>query len=270
MKTVLVTGGTGHLGRDIVRLLKAEGKAVRILARNPGQTSDVEWIKGDLGTGQGVADAVAGVDMVVHAATNSPAAQRGMLRPRDFLGSPSDVDVDGTRLLLAEGGKGQVEHFLHVSIIGVQESRLPYSQVKATAEDLVRGGSVPWSIVPAAGFHWLLARMFDTMAQRRLWPLPANLDIQPCDTADFASYVIACLNDGPRGVRQDFGGPEIRSVVEFARQYQAIRDLRRRILPLHMPARMLRAAGRQTCQDGRRGATTWSEWLARTRPARVG
>lgn len=60
MKTVLVTGGTGHLGLDIVRMLKAEGKPVRILARNPGQTSDVEWIKGDLGTGQGVADAVAG------------------------------------------------------------------------------------------------------------------------------------------------------------------------------------------------------------------
>jgi uncharacterized protein YbjT (DUF2867 family) len=108
-----------------------------------------------------------------------------------------------------------------------------------------------------------------TMAGRRVWPLPANLDMQPCDTADFASYVIACLNDGPRGVRQDYGGPKIRSVVEFARQYQAIRDIRRRILPLHMPARMLRAAGRQTCPDGRRGATTWSDWLARTRPARV-
>ena len=253
-----------------MRLLTGDGNRVRILARKPDQTPDVDWVKGDLGTGQGVAEAVAGVDMVVHAATNSPAAQRGMLRPRDFVGSPSDVDVDGTRILLAEASKGDIEHFLHISIIGVQESRLPYSRVKAAAEDLVKEGSVPWSIVPAAGFYWLLARMFHTMAGRRVWSLPANLDMQPCDSAEFAGYVVGCLNDRPSGVRRDFGGPEISSMVELARQYQTARDIRRRIVPLHMPARMLRAAGRQTCQDGRRGNTTWSDWLARTRPTRVG
>lgn len=268
MKTVLVTGGTGHLGRDVVQLLKDEGRRVRVLARNPGQDPEVEWIKGDLGTGEGVADAVAGADMVVHAATNSPAAQHGMLRVRDFAGSPSDVDIDGTRLLLAEASKGHVEHFLHISIIGVQQSRLPYMRVKAAAEDLVRAGSVPWSILPAAAFYWLFARMFDTMASRRAWPLPANIETQPCDSAEFAKHVVACLNDGPSGIRPDFGGPQIASMVEFARLYQAARGLRRRILPLRLPARMVRAAGRQTCQeDGIRGTTTWSEWLATTGPA---
>jgi uncharacterized protein YbjT (DUF2867 family) len=268
MKTVLVTGGTGHLGRDIVRLLKAEGRRVRVLTRNPGLNPDVEWIKGDLGTGQGIAEAVAGAEMVIHAATNSPAAQRGMLRLRDFVGSPSDVDVDGTRMLLAEAGKGRVEHFLHISIIGVQQSRLPYMRVKAAAEDLVRAGSVPWSILPAAPFYWLLAKMFDTMASRRVWPLPANIDTQPCDSAEFANYVVACLDDGPSGIRPDFGGPQIASMVEFARQYQANRGIRRPILPLHLPRRMVRAAGRQTCQeDGLRGTTTWSHWLATTRLA---
>lgn len=271
MKTVLVTGGTGHLGRDIVRLLMSDGKRVRILARNPGRTSDVEWVRGDLRTGLGVAEAVAGADMVVHAATNSPAARRGMLRARDFVRSPADVDIVGTRMLLAEAGKVHVEHFVHVSIIGVQESRFSYSRVKAAAEDLVRGGSVPWSIVPAAGFYWLFARMFDTMAGRRVWPLPANLELQPCDSAEFADYVVGCLNNGPGGVRPDFGGPQIRSMVDFAHDYQAVRNIRRRIVPLPMPARMLQAAGRQTCRDGRQGTTTWSDWLARTSPTtRIG
>jgi uncharacterized protein YbjT (DUF2867 family) len=270
MTTVLVTGGTGHLGMDVVRRLKAERRHVRILARNPGEDPDVEWIKGDLGTGHGVADAVAGANMVVHAATNSPAAQRGMLRMRDFVGSPSDVDVDGTRMLLAEAAKDNVEHFLHISIIGVQQSRLPYMRVKAAAEDVVRAGPVPWSILPAAAFYWLFARMFDTMASRRVWPLPANIPTQPCDSAEFASHVVACLNDGPSGVRPDFGGPQVASMVEFAREYQAIRGIRRRILPLHLPARMVRAAGRQTCQeDGIRGTTTWSQWLASNQPGRA-
>lgn len=266
MSTVLVTGGTGNLGSDVVRLLIADGNRVRILARNPGQASDVEWFKGDLSTGQGVPEAVAGADIVVHAATNSPAARRGMLRARDLVRSPTDVDIIGTRMLLTEAAKEHVEHFVHVSIIGVQESRLPYSRVKAAAEDLVREGSVPWSIVPAAVFYWLLARMFDTMASRRVWPLPAKVEMQPCDSAEFASYLVECLDRGPSGVRPDFGGPQIRSMVDFAHEYQTVRHLRRRILPLPMPARMLRAAGRQACRDGRLGTTTWSEWLTRTSP----
>jgi len=76
---VLVTGGTGHLGQDVVRLLKARGDRVRILARIPGQDPDVDWIQGDLSTGAGVSEAVAGAPTVVHAATLSPAARRGHL-----------------------------------------------------------------------------------------------------------------------------------------------------------------------------------------------
>jgi len=258
---VLVTGGTGHLGRDIVRLLKSDGRQVRILARNPGDDPDLEWIKGDLGTGLGVAEAVTGVDVVVHAATNSPAAQRGQLRVRDFARSPGDVDIEGTGRLLAEAGRERVKHFLHVSIIGVQESQLPYSRVKAAAENIVREGVVPWSIVPASGFYWLLARMFDTMARRPLWPLPSNLDMQPCDSTEFAQFVVESVNAGPSGLRRDFGGPEILSLVKLAGQYQAARGLKRRILPLRVPARLLRAGGRQVCQDGHRGTTTWSGWL---------
>lgn len=101
------------------------------------------------------------------------------------------------------------------------------------------------------------------MARWPVWPVPGNLDIQPCDSADFAHYVVDCLDDGPRGVRPDFGGPQVGSVAEFAREYQAALGIHRRILPLHVPARLLRAAGRQVCRDGRRGTTTWAQWLVK-------
>src|SRR5687768_14556068 len=95
MDTVLVTGGTGHLGRDLVDQLISQGHRVSILARNPGRhpRPDVAWIQGDLATGAGIARAMDGVDTVVHAATHSPAAQRGGLRPGDLFGSPTDVDI---------------------------------------------------------------------------------------------------------------------------------------------------------------------------------
>jgi uncharacterized protein YbjT (DUF2867 family) len=61
MGPILVTGGTGHLGRDLVSLLKADGHRVHVLARTPGRDPAIEWVQGDLGTGRGVAEAVAGV-----------------------------------------------------------------------------------------------------------------------------------------------------------------------------------------------------------------
>src|SRR5438874_6790781 len=109
---ILVTGGTGHLGQSVVAGLKEEGHRVRILARQPRRDPKVEWITGDLATGEGLGEALAEVDGVVHAATNSPAAQRGSFRLRDFLRSPRDVDVNGTSALLAAAEHARVDFFV--------------------------------------------------------------------------------------------------------------------------------------------------------------
>jgi uncharacterized protein YbjT (DUF2867 family) len=263
MDTVLVTGGTGHLGRNIVTQLQQRNYRVRILARTPGQDPAIEWSQGDLATGQGIAEAAAGAHTIVHAATLSPAAQRGRFRLGDFFRSPPDVDVQGTRRLLAEATQAGAAHFLYVSIVGVQASRIPYSRVKAAAEDLVRRAELPWSIVPATGFYWLLGRFLDNLAGRRIWPLPTNLPMQPVDSADFAAYVAECVAAGPGGEREGFSGPEILTPVQLAQQYQHARGVHRRILRLRLPAAAIRAAGPQTCPDCRHGETTWAQWLGR-------
>ena len=133
---ILVTGGTGHLGRAIVSGLRGEGHRVRILARRPGFHPGVEWTAGDLATGAGIADAVAGVDAIVHAATNSPAARRGRLRVADLVHSPADVDLDGTRALLAAAEAAAVARFVHVSIAGLEHMKgLAYTRRKLEAEE---------------------------------------------------------------------------------------------------------------------------------------
>src|SRR5262245_52776914 len=147
---ILVTGGTGHLGSALVPLLIQRGAHVRVLARHPGSARDVEWVVGDLVTGQGLAAAVLDVDVVVHAATSSPIAQRGRFSFVDFFRSPTNVDVEGTRSLLEFAARNGVKHFVHVSIVGLEKTkRLPYSRVKLAAEEVVRVSGVPWSILRA-------------------------------------------------------------------------------------------------------------------------
>jgi uncharacterized protein YbjT (DUF2867 family) len=267
---ILVTGGTGHLGRAIVARLADHGDDVRVLARRPGGERSIEWVRGDFATGAGVIEAVAGVDAVIHAATNSPAAQRGGFRPLDFVRSPTDVDIDGARALLAAADEAAVQHFVHVSIVGLRQMAKinPYSRVKLAAEELVKTSPVPWSIVRASGFYWLLERMLAKMARRPILMLPGDVRMQPVDSDDFADFVVACMSDGQRGERKDFVGPETLTMRQLAEQYLAARGLRRRVWKAPMPRRIKAAldAG-NTSTNALHGTTTWAEWLERSAPA---
>jgi uncharacterized protein YbjT (DUF2867 family) len=235
---VLVTGGTGHLGSAVVLRLKDAGHQVRILARQPRRDSSVEWVRGDLATGDGVREAAAGVNVIIHAATNSPSAQRGRFMLRDFLRSPADVDVHGTRALLDAAQSAHVEHFIHVSIVGLEQlRRVPYSRRKLEAEQLVRDSSVPWTILRATSFYWLLERMCANMLKQPILALPARASMAPVDSDEFADYIVERLVGWP-GERDDFVGPQALTMVALMEQYLAARGVERRIHRAPLPKKI--------------------------------
>jgi uncharacterized protein YbjT (DUF2867 family) len=264
---ILVTGGTGHLGTQIVSGLRADGHRVRVLARRPGADPGVEWVKGDLARQQNIREAVDGVQAIVHAATHSPAAQRGRFKLRDVVASAGDVDVGGTEALLSAAEDAGVEQFVHISIVGLEALKvMAYSRRKLMAERLVRDARVPWSIVRATGFYWLLERMFAEMARRPI-ALPADALVAPVDSDEFARYVVECVADGPHGRRQDFAGPQALAMTELMRQYVDARGLQRRIHRAPVPRRVQAAiTSGNTAADARLGTTTWAQWLQRTAP----
>jgi uncharacterized protein YbjT (DUF2867 family) len=266
MDTVLVTGGTGHLGRDLVSRLKGSYR-VRVLARSAGPDSDVEWIRGDLATGAGIAEALAGSQTVIHAATLSPAARRGYFVPKDLWTSPSSVDRDGTARLLEQARAAGVSNLIYVSIVGIDKPRVPYLRRKLEAEYLVRQGPVPWSIARAAQFHWLLDRMFGKMARLPIVPLP-DMAVEPVDTSDFADYLVESVGKGPSGRLVDFGGPEVLTFAQAFDQWRQIRKPPTRTMrvPLPSAARDAATAMSVTGPGSRHGKITWTDWL-RTHPA---
>lgn len=266
---ILVTGGTGHLGHAIVPGLQRDGHQVRILARRPRREPDVEWITGDLASGDGLRKAVAGIDVIVHAATNSPAAQRGRFTLRDFLRSPADVDVNGTRALLNAAEQAGVERFVHVSIVGLEHlRRVPYSRRKLEAEQVVKASSVPSTILRATVFYWLLERMFENMARKPILALPAHARMAPVDSDEFARFIVECVANGRSGEREDFAGPQALSMVELMQQYLDVRGPQRRIRIAPLPKKVQAAitAG-NTSASARMGTTTWAQWLRRSSAA---
>ncbi|TWF95829.1 SDR family oxidoreductase [Saccharopolyspora dendranthemae] len=265
METVAITGGTGHLGRQLVRLLKPTHR-VRVLTRHPGTDPEVQWVPGDLATGAGVEELVAGAGTVVHAATSSPSAQRGFLHPADFWRSPPEVDVDGTSRLIEAATSNGAGHFLYVSIVGIDRPALPYLRLKHTAEELVSVADVPWSITRATQFHWLLDRMLGRAARLPAVPLPRSLPAQPVDDRDFAGHLARCVAEGPAGRRPDFGGPEVLTLDQVVRSWREARGANLRTFGVPAPKRLRRIASDLTCPNDRHGRTTWAEWL-RDHPA---
>ena len=261
MAHVLVTGGTGHLGRDLVERLVAAGHKVRVFARIPGARGDVEWAVGDLTTGAGMKAAIDDVDTVINAATFSPIARRGGFRPIDFFKSPSAVDVEGTARLLELSETASVKHFLHVSIVGIDDASLPYAKVKLEGERLVKSSSVAWSVVRAMPFYYLLKQTLDGLTWLPAWPVP-KAAFNPVDTSDVAEHLVECAFDAKRGIRSEIGGPEDLTCTDFVRQYQHATGVHRTILPVRMSEKAARGMG-FCVAHGVRGVTPWASWLDR-------
>src|SRR5262245_3163440 len=162
MAGVLVTGGTGVLGRKVVDRLLRDGKGVRILSRRPRPSAPagVRAFWGDLAGGSpSIREAAAGAETVVH-------------RPASPLPKPRAVDVAGTGRLLEIAKECGVRHFLYVSIVGVDRNPFAYYRAKLEAERLVERGGVPWTILRATQFHDLLARFFGLLSRSPILLLP--------------------------------------------------------------------------------------------------
>lgn len=249
MGTVLVTGATGTLGREVVRLLVARGVAVRGLSRRVrGGGDGVEWAVGDLVSGAGVAEAMAGVEVVVDCATTQ-----------------KKEDLAGVRTLVARAGEAGVRHLVYVSIVGIDRIPLAYYRTKLACEQVVRESGLGWTVLRATQFHDLVLKIFDASVKLPVFPVLRGTACQPVDVREVAVAVADLAGEEPAGFAPEVGGPQVRSYRELAEAYLRAAGKRRLLLPLRLPgaaARGFRAGGNLT-PDRAVGRGTFEEALER-------
>ena len=253
---ILVTGGTGTLGRHVVRRLREAGREVRVLSRHSREPDNgVEFVAGDLATGEGVDAALQGVERVIHLA-----------------GGPKG-DGDKARNLVAAAKRADVRHLVYISVVGADripvDSRMDrnmfgYFAEKADAERVVADSGLPWTTLRATQFHDLVLKVSEGMAKLPLIPVPTGFLFQPIEADEVAARLVELALDEPAGLVADVAGPRVYELKQLVGSYLQASGKHRPIVPLRLPGKGARAfrEGAAVSDYQPVGRRTWEEFLA--------
>lgn len=194
---VVVVGGTGLVGHQVVALLRDRGHEVVVAAPGTGV---------DAVTGAGLDAALAGADVVVDVANARTLDDAGVLA----------FFTAATRRLLAAGRAAGVRHHVVLSVVGADRLDAGYLRAKLAQEELVRAAGSGWTVVRATQFHEFVPVLLDALTDGDVVRVPPA-DLQTVASADVAR-VVADVAVGPAldGVLE-VAGPERRACADVAR-----------------------------------------------------
>jgi uncharacterized protein YbjT (DUF2867 family) len=214
---IVVIGGTGLIGSNLVEKLRKEGHEPLAAAPDTGVNTL---------TGEGLAEALEGAQVVVDVA-NAPAWDDAAVL--DFFKTSSH------NVLAAEQAAG-VGHHVALSIVGTD--RLPdsgYLRAKLAQEELVKAGPTPYTIVRATQFFEFIGRIADSATEGNTVRLSPAL-VQPEAADDVAGTLADVAVRPPLNDTVELAGPEALGLDEFARRLLSARDDPRQVTAdVHAP-----------------------------------
>lgn len=249
-REVLVTGGTGFVGRHVCRALVARGYVPRILVRAGSEDRVPEDMRrtcritpGDVTNLEFVENAAQGTDAIVHLA--------GIIREFPAKGVTfEELHVHATHNALRAATRWGITRFVHMSALGAEPGGpTPYFDTKGRAEELVRRSGLAWTIFrPSIIFgpgDRFLHEIADAVRRAPLLPVPGDgqYRLQPVFVGDVAKGFADAVGREDLDCRTfDVGGPEGFSYNELIDRIAA--SMGRRVRKVHVPASRVRTAVR--------------------------
>ncbi len=249
---VLVTGGTGRLGRSVVAQLVDAGHDVRVLARRQRDAQpQVTFFTGDLRRSAGIDAAVRGAGVVIHCATSTKG------------------DARATTNLVTAAARAGSPHFVQPSIVGIDSmAQWGYVKTKLEVERIVENSGLPWTILRATQFYNYCFENSRKLAKFPLVaPVPRGFRVQPVDSREVAARLVELALGEPAGRAPDMSGPEISSWKDLFCSYLAAAHQRKLVVPMPVPGSKAVRNGALLPPPGHtEGSRTWHQFLAEELP----
>jgi uncharacterized protein YbjT (DUF2867 family) len=253
---ILVTGGTGTLGRHVVPRLRDAGCEVRVLSRSGREGREgIELVTGDLATGEGILAAVEGTEVILH------------------LAGTTKGDEVKARHLVAAASRAGTRHLVYISVVGadripvhsgIDRAMFGYFGSKLAAEQVVADSGLGWTTLRATQFHDLLLMTVQQLARLPVVPVPAGFRFQPVDAGEVAARLVELALGAPAGLVPDLGGPRVYELAALVRGYLRAQGRHRLMVPVRVPGKAANAfrAGANLAPDRAVGRRTWEDFLA--------
>jgi len=223
-RKIAVAGATGRVGRHVVEVLEAGGHDVVAMSRSSG----VDVVAGD-----GLAEALAGVECVIDVATGSSPEQE----------AATEFFTAAARNLHEAGKRAGVRRMVVVSIIGCDRFTADYGAAKVAHERVVLAGPIPVAVLRAAQFHEFVAQLVEWGRQGEVSYVP-KMRTQLV-AARTVAEALADLATGPESRDApgsagtpipEIAGPREENLVDMAILLKARRDDPVRIEGVSNPA----------------------------------
>jgi uncharacterized protein YbjT (DUF2867 family) len=243
---IVVIGGTGLIGSKLVAKLAGHGHQAVPASPNTGV---------DTLTGEGLADAVAGADVVVDV-SNSPSFEDAAVL--EFF------ETSTRNILDAEEAAGVGRH-VALSVVGTERlAESGYIRAKIAQEKLIQGSSIPYSIVHATQFFEFATRIADEATDGDTVRVPPVL-IQPMAADDVAAAVCEVALAAPLNGTIEIGGPESLLFEDFVREGLRAAGDRRNVIADPRAQYFGARLSERTLVPGegaRLSATRYDDWLS--------
>ena len=245
---IVVIGGSGLIGSRLVPELRKQGHEAIAASPNSGV---------DTLTCEGLAEALKGASAVVDV-SNAPSWEDAAVM---------NFFETATRNLLSYDAASGVRHHVVLSVVGSERLlESGYFRAKIAQENLIKGSSIPYSIVRATQFFEFVKGIADFSTEGNKVRLPTAL-IQPMAADDVASAVSRIALGSPANGTVEVGGPEQFRLDELVRQGLAARkDPREVVADPHALYYGIRVSERTLLpgDDAQLGETRFETWLAQS------
>jgi uncharacterized protein YbjT (DUF2867 family) len=238
---ILVTGGTGFIGRALVRNLVESGYPVRTLIRPSAKTPrlprgiPVEVAVSSLTDERSLRAAMVGVDVLYHLA----GVERG-----SAYASLADVDIEGTRAVVRVAADAKIKRVFYVSHLGADRaSAYPVIKAKGIAEDFMRRSGIDYTILRSAiaygrgdGFTTGLAALLHALPYIFLVPGDGKTLLQPIWVDDLTTCLTWALDDETtRNETYEIGGPEYFTFNQVVETIMQVTGTQKRLVHTRPP-----------------------------------